>query len=628
MKRIQNLPPSVGGFALLVFLLAVSIATVVPVKIASYLALPLILASVVYPLLRLFPGERGSIAVGRRARTVFDVVVFGSVTLLALVGRWLYPDQAVVFVGLFLVVVGILSVRIFVGPDRVVVLQILCLGVVARATFWFAIPVLGKDVTRMLNSVGHISATGTLMPSAITYYQWFPLSHVLASTALQITGLAPKHGYFTVTSIALVLSLGMVYLVVIYFVDPGNRTVALFALLFAVAASTFLMRRGALPKAQTVATALIPFILYLTVSAADRRNLIPLLVLFGALVLVHNFAPMFVTGFAILWLLVARLYSAAGMDYLRPNKASLSSRDAAITPIVIGVFLISMIQYLRTSHYLNNRVGQIFAILTFDRNILIYLANPAINKGGGGIQPTVSTLANTAIVFDNFDALLRQAGGFLVQAFIMTVATYVLLESLLAKKDDDILARNWVTVGVVLFAGFSFSLLMSFGGFTRRAADSVALVTAPIAGLLAAEFEASLGTVGRGLVVAVFVTGAFFAVTHPGVAITERDPGFEPALTSSETAAFDFLSEYDLAFYSTPYFTGRYYYFTEYGTGQSVSNTIRLRSGDIPGYTIRSAPTDRPFVYRTYYRSYRGDTIPPGYDTVYSSGDIQVVDPS
>lgn len=548
--------------------------------------------------------------------------VFDTVLLLGIVGAVLIPRTTPIGIPVFyywylVVLAGLFAIKILTQPSLLTLVYLVLLAVSNRAAIWFSAPVIGRDPRIHRALVEYVVTTGSIVPRSISYYRWYPVSHVGSAMTSLVTSAPPRHGMFLAMSLVACIGIGAVYLFTVNALDstfsPERRLQAgLFAALVVVFAPWYIQRSASL-IAQSLAIALLPFALYAMTRIDDRRYIL-LFVMFAVLInFTHNLTPLI-----LVFMLVAIFAARAAMQYVSGFIGTRRSAPARYGTSLIAILGLLTVQYWIYIEYYRLQIHRIIELF--------------FSEGDLGSASSGSAIVGT-YEFTPADPFIHVGIEQLVFAAVFLLIGYLVVEY--GRTVQDRLPLALSLASLVVFGGISAVLPFGQGMSlldALRALSAVSLIVAPVFGVLACELR-QRGTAGVAVVVCLLLVfplstaaAASYGVSNPGMSPTERTVGEVQYLTASEDAAVDHLlsEEYRSPTYKTD----------EYIESTATSRTLRdnhPRVDSIGGMaefdqrTIERNMDDGSNVvlYRTVYRDVVGLSPPSGCSSPYDSGDAR-----
>lgn len=563
---------------------------------------------------------------GERLDRLLAVAAFSSVVLTVAVGRrasGTLPDSFYLVVLAGAVVLAWRAVR---TPDVTVLLGMFLLAIAVLLTMHGLVDVYGKDARTHIAVAEYLARTGELIPDRVTYYYWFPAAHVAGVVTSRLLGIPVRDGFVLFLGAAGTIAATASFLLTRHMFDgwiDSERALreasVLGTLLLVFSAYRFAF--SSWPIAQTLGMSLLPFVVYLFLRRTDVRFLLLAVVAFATVELSHNLNPLLIG--LILFTYFATL---AALHVVRTRSLSFD-RDGL--PLVYPLAVVGTVvtyHYIYSGYYLN-----------FKRVLYIFVPGGSVEQAVSSTgRPPGTTVLDAGSLFAGA-RLLFVAGSVLVFALLLVVAGYYVLESL-----PDLGARTargtaWTAMATAV-SGVVFVALYAGEGNANvsRGLYVIALIAAPTGGYVLQRLRTDFGPAGPSVVVALVLALSFFALVHPGVSVTERDPTIATtALTESETAAAEFAYRYELSAYSDEYLAGSDHA-RDLGRRQPADSPLGEhvdRVSTIPMREFNATFFDRypsdhpgaPFIYREYMQRYAGVERPATYNRIYSSGSTSIV---
>lgn len=462
---------------------------------------------------------------------IVDIIIFLFICLLVIFGYqssvgpsdWYYP--------LAIITAGLLAYRILSGyTSNVVQLgQILLFALVLRSVPWFSAAIYGKDRFHQ-EAVGYLVTTGNIIPETVTYYANFPAAHILAATTTLISALPLKVGYFTLGIVEAISIVGVFILAKNIIRDDRG---GLFGALF-VSVAAYHLRAGAEPFAQTLFTALIPFIFYFIFKQnMDVREKILLIVLISCGVIVQNIAPLIILGVGGTIVLSKFVFA-----HVQRSSIELPIRLISIPYITIAIAGVIGIYYYIMADYLTAQTIRIY-------NIVLFFVVPSPSSEGVTSADSVGGAPNIEIFGLELPTLLMWAAPVLVIAGALIIVSVVLLIDIVDSK-----LKTKQTQYIIISGGIYsiFTIFFVSGSSAMRAMPSIAVLISPVIGWLAIrlqmEPDRQLG--GHIIVISLIILVCTAGVLNPIVAKSEwGDDDPQPWLSQSQVTSIEFASDYD-----------------------------------------------------------------------------------
>lgn len=530
------------------------------------------------------------------------------------------------FFALALVATGLICIRIAYRPNLRALFEILLFAVVLRANLWYAAPFIGKDGIRHMFQSGYIAATGQNVPPSFTYHADFPVAHILTASTKMITDLPLEQTYFLTLGIAGIGSTVAVYIFTVHLLGPKAKVGALYAVLF-VLLSVKHINYGSIIRTQILSVSLLSFALLLIIMlwrTQDARLGVLTLVSILAMVKTHNLAPFLLTGMLFLWILAVIIRQQLRL------KDAVNSRSVYLGVVILWVSVLFLTQWMG-ANYLKNQINRIVGILIGNTDVSRAIQKRTSGETAG--TTGTSDMATTDILLE-LDPLLRMSGDILLHAFFMVLIGLLFVEFLCQRSGwdwRDELLNDWLLVVIMMYFLFTVGFLFSSATFTRRALASVSVIMAPAVGFVCWTIIRRRSTGGVVLVTTLLITGAFFGLTHPSNAITERTVGYESYVQEETVESFNFMESYRTSFHADEFYYSRYLY-VQLGEGQALTKNIALRNGELDLIfrfnMYKHQQPDEPYMYRSYLKEYKGQTVPDTFEVLYSVGKAKLVRPA
>lgn len=603
--------------------------------IFAYPLVMFITASIIYLVFRKKPSSSSDFSpdVGRK----LDGVVFALITILAYLGYTSTSSIPDVYFGLYLVAAILVVANILTQPSLFCALEVLLLAINFRGTVWYITPVFGKDARTHSAIIGYIMRTGELIPTSITYYRFYPISHLGAAEIGLIGGLEPKRAFFLFAGLSAACSIVVSYVFIrrLLAVETDWQRPALLGMVI-MAFSAFHIGHTAKLWAQTVAISLIPFVLYLSVSR-DRRRYLLAVFFFVALNITHNLAPALIIMLLTLYLIVDTL-----SDWFVTSVQGYESRHQAY-PILSGaswkiitsiaLFTILTIQYYMVASYFKLQFLRVVRIFLFARGVEAEISDP-VSQG----LPMTDVLS--ANIYLQQVPLLFSASTLLVILFFIVLGGYLYLEQLPTGTSNQPM-MNWVVMSglssVVILLLFFFGQQVSH---VVRGMHILSIIVAPVVGYTFYRFYEQVPSFTSAVFVIILTIFVFLALISPTASIVERTEtsAFTPTLDSSELAGIDFIYEQNVTAYSDSYAASSDHsldFGLRHPAGEPVGSHddplhsyLSVKSGEVGFQSYASEHPDTAFLYRKYIGAYLGISEPDYFDRIYDSGDTTVIYPS
>jgi len=532
---------------------------------------------------------------------VFAVLLFSTIGLLQL--TYSLSGFTDVYYGLLLLFTGIFVVLVLRGRWLFPLVGLLMLAILFRGHIWFSAPIYSKDPRLHTAIVGYMIERNELIPHRISYYWAYPIADIFAKEVALVLAAAPKRAYFYAITVPAVLAAFVAFPAirrVLHYRDDAMAVASVALVLF----SAFHLAESSGPKPQTLSTLYLAVILLLFVIDIPYQRTLAV-VFFFVLVKTHLFAPLIAIGLVASYSLVVYAYPKLVPD----SEYELETSQPYVMAAALGVATLQ--QYHFVGH--------------FRIQVLRFLSTFQPDRGGAGKFIAQAGEFTTTDVPLTLHPLLLQAGTLLVIGFLVVLVGFLFLGELLGVRDDRI-EWTWVLTGAVLFALFAAGFFGS--AVIRRGAAAVSVLTVPLVAfaLLKLARERDAGTTA--VFVVLLLSGAYLGFAHPGVLISERDNGFRPTLDDSEVESMEFVGEMNRRPYSFSYY-GASAFLQTVKEGQPERATRRYRHHsrvrpDTLAEFCRQNP-DEAFVYRPYYETYAGTSVPLGTSVIYSTDDVRVL---
>ncbi len=449
--------------------------------------------------------------------------VFLGITALVIIGRMTGPERPSTYYLLYLLIFTLSIVGATARPSLLSISQILTAAFVARLMIIQSAPVLGGDSTHHIGMTGYILSTGDIVPQSVSYYHWFPNSHIEGAIISHVTGLSPKMGLFLPIAIG-----SLATLVLVYPVSTELSNVAEGKWTGAVAVSAVViawphLRMTATPIAQGLNLVFVPIVLYVTLRPKPRLKFLLILVLVS-LVFVHVLAPYVVTGLLVLSLIYEWSRSVIG------NSIEGSPRSRTQLGIVAAILIVHLLYYHIYSDVINLQTGRI---------IRVFLGQSPVSQeiSGGAIL--------SATVLVELDPVLLFVGSLFVVSIFVVLSNYYLLERLWAGSSYPSMEK-WVLIGTFTFGFAGVAHLVSSDTGISRMFAAALIISMPIIVVASANLRNNSNLLGALIVITLVVSGAFLGISNPQVSIAERTTSSEPLLLESDIAVVKFVNEYNI----------------------------------------------------------------------------------
>jgi hypothetical protein len=503
---------------------------------------------------------------------------------------------------------GAIVLRILLKPSLVVLGQTILLSFLLRVSTWFSAPVIGKDSRLHQALISNIVQTNDLIPASVTYYHYYPVSHITGAEVALIGWVDAKIASFFAFTGASIIGIAIVYFLTERMVGGSARPSqgALFASLFVATAPSHISRSG-LPIAQTVGLGLVPLVLYAAYRSNDIR--FRLLAVFSTLPLVitHNLTPT---------LLVTLLLVVTIADEIFKRVGGITGNVPQFKGSLFAIGLLSTFYYYIVIEYFG---------LQISRASRVFL-------GGQSIATDVSSsqFASTAH-FTLLDPLLHSGSGLYVVASAFVV---VLIGEADSIQDGEIPYREyaWYAGAGVIFAVSGAAIAAGGSELTFRALPFLMLVASLVVGSACQKLDT--GAIGRLAIVLMLLVSPMLAVVaaengvrNPSVSPTNRVQDVPVDMQSNELAATRFATN-RLAKTRMDRYVFSSVVLKSLGErevdGQTNGGDILSRidnlgaTGDMTRNTLNNCSAAT--LYRERYRNFPGLTPPQNRSAIYDSG--------
>ena len=491
---------------------------------------------------------------------ILDALVSVGIVVLVALSRSTPIGVGAPFYWALPVVVLLFVAAIVQRPSRTTLAQLFLFAVALRAAIWFSAPTVGVDAKIHVALTQFIVESGTLPPTDVTYYHWYPLSHIVSGVVTQLSPTTPKQAVFLTQGLYACASLVAVYLFTTWMLedvlDSDDRArAALFAVLV-VAVSPWHLRRTGVLIAQSMGLATVPFVLYTAFRFRERRYAV-LAVGFAALIVfTHNLTPLVLT-----FVLFAVLVTQRLVGVLRRWDPDWRAFDVGYGfPLVFAVGVLT-VQYWIYIQYFDLQVYRLLYLFAAEGDLSEGVAESTLSK------TNAFTLADPFVHIGieqlTFGAALLLL-GFLVlrgrdrptdegrdhrtdEAHDRRTGEEVRTNGAgRIYRDGDAIPMGVFLAASAVFTVLSVSLLVGWGANVIRALPNVAFVVAPAFGYLVVKSYGSRSFVA---IVAVALLLALPLSTTLAVSLGTVHPGLSPTdiqssgnyLTASEDAAVEFV---------------------------------------------------------------------------------------
>ena len=531
----------------------------------------------------------------------FAILLFSTIGLLQL--TYSLSGFTDAYYGLLLLFTGIFAILVLRGRWLFPLIGLLMLAILFRGHIWFSAPIYSKDPRLHTAIVGYMIERNELIPDRISYYRAYPIADIFAKEVALILTATPKRAYFYAITVPAVLAAFVAFPAtrrVLHYRGDAIAVASIALVLF----SAFHLVESSGPKPQTLSTLyLAAILLLLVVDISYRRTLA--VVFFFVLVKTHLLAPLIAIGLVASYFLAVYVYPKLVPD----SEHGPETSQPYVMAAALGVATLQ--QYHFVGH--------------FRIQLLRFLSTFQPDRGGAGKFIAQAGEFTTTDVPLTLHPLLLQAGTLLVIGFLVVLAGFLFLEDLFDIRNDRI-EWTWILTGAVLFALFAAGFFGS--AVIRRGAAAVSVLTAPLVAFALLKLARERGPGTTAVFVALLLSGTYLGFAHPGVLISERDNGFRPTLDDSEVESMEFVDEMDQRPYSFSYYSGSAFLQTvKKGQPERITREYRYHSRVRPG-TLAEFCRQNPgeaFVYRPYYKTYAGTSVPPGTSVIYSTDDIRIL---
>jgi len=442
------------------------------------------------------------------------------------------------------VVVALLAIRILYSPTWHVLVYVVLLGTVIRAAQWYSASVIGRDARQHVVYAEYVANAGNIIPEAVSYYHWYPVTHLLAAAVHLVTGVSPKTALFLGAGVPPVIAVVGIYLLthlVLADTDESARQrAALFAALLVIV-SPWHIARTAGPIAQSLNLAFVPLALYLAIRPERRKVMVLFLGTLTIIAFTHNLTPLVLLVVFAFFLLVQGVLSR--LQFVLPTRPNFSY----VAVVVVGILITQYWMYIQYFRLQANRV--------------VRLLNP-----GGSVESAVkesSVVSEYAISLQ--DPVLHVGFELLLYIALFVLVAHFVVGELLRREPFPL---QWIVVAALFFGWVSVSHFFGRGTRIVRAFPNIVLIVAPVFGYLVSRTWRSRG--GKVVVLAILlllptnaVIAASYGVTNPAISGTDNEIGGRFHLTGPEVAG----AEHAVRYSRKPVYTDRY-----------VSTTLRRRA--------------------------------------------------
>jgi hypothetical protein len=538
------------------------------------------------------------VSISRRTSRFLAVVCYLGTAVMTILVWTASSGVPFLFYVMIVVIAGLLALLIATAPRLRTFVPIVLFATTIRATYWYAAPILGRDVRYHLAFTRYIVKTGELIPETVNYgyYHFYPIAHIVSAAVAEITGVSTRIAFFLAIGLGTVGGIVVVAAIIPRYI-PLSRDGLIRAVLFTalyLAVAPFHLTYSTVLIAQSLMLLFIPITL-LTFIADNRKLVFVGLFIAGVLLITHN-APglvIVVTG-GILMFMNLLLSSTNYPVVRRRTSANL-----------VAVVSIGLVTYWISINYLDlqvARVSRLFAV-------------------GGSLSQTSSADAVSHISL--FDPLLQTAIGLLFGgAFLIALSLAFarnITEENLDFPADYFIATSFLLAGIgaVLFVGLDTRII--------RFVPLASIFVAPIVGYISSKIGIR-GRAGIVVVVALMVLLPSFILVSaagpgysPGDAVTEPRPGlYRLYLSQSEIRGAETASGV-----TREITTNRYV-----GTSLAYQNGIRENASGVKKIDVMNSgwPTrcNNAFYIRDYYGPAFGVYPPQESDIVLDVGDARL----
>lgn len=540
--------------------------------------------------------------------SLLDIVVFALISsgfLIVIQSTGGAPDIVYWIVALS---AGVIVLRILVDPSLLAMVQVILLSFLVRTSTWFSAPVIGRDSRLHQAIIANIVNTNDLIPASVTYYHYYPVSHIIGAEVASISDVDAKIASFIAITGSSIAGIVIMYLLVDRIISDSaspSKSSLLAAMFVATAPSH--VQRGALPIAQTFGLGLVPVVLYAAYRSDDIR--FRLLAVFSVipLVITHNLTP------ALLFTLL--LVVTLGTVCIR--KVGVESGNVTnFGFVLVAIGLLTTLYYYIIIDYFGMQIFRLHRV---------FLGGQSIST-----DITSSRFASSA-EFTLKDPLLHLGSGLYIVAAAFVVLVIGAANSI---RDGAISSRRYtwyMGVGSVFGVG---GAAIALGGseLTFRALPFIMLVATLVVG--AAFSQLDNGLVGRVAIVVMLlispllgVIAAENGIRNPGVTPTNRVQDVTVDMRSDELVAARFAinripkTRVDMYVYTSLIIMSLG---QEHFNPLSTGNDLRSRLESIGGITGLSAGSlvdcSSATLYRERYRNFPGLEPPTRNSAIYNSG--------
>ena len=507
---------------------------------------------------------------------------------------------------------GAIVLRILLKPSLIVLVQIVLLSFLLRASTWFSAPIIGTDPRLHQALIGYVAHTHELIPVSISYYHHYPVAHVWGAEIMFLGDMDAKAATFLAITGGSIIGIAIIYTLLERLIEgrKGRSRAALFAALF-VATVPSHVAKGGLPYTQTLGLGLVPLVLYSVYRSNDVR--FRLLAIFSTIpvVFTHNLTP------ALLFTLLFFI-SFAGIVSQRMEGQSGEVTNFGISLVFIG--LLTTIHYYIVIDYFGLQISRLSTIFL----------------GGQSISGDVSTsLFGSSGAFTIQDPFLHLGSGLYVVA---AAFVFVLIDDADSIQHGAIPYRQyaWYAGVGVIFAISGAAIAAGGSEVTFRTLPFLMLVAAIVIGSACDRLATS--TIGRlALVVMLLVSPALAVVAaengvrNPGVSPTNRVQDVTVDMQRDELAAANFATNRRANTRMDAYVHSSMV-FKRLGERQVTlqTNEMDIQSridsfGSISELTRGSLTNcSSTTLYRERYRSFPGLNPPLNSSAIYDSGSARL----
>ncbi|MFC6733706.1 hypothetical protein [Haladaptatus sp. DYSN1] len=439
-----------------------------------------------------------------------------------------------VYYGSVAVLVGLLAFRIIYNPTRLALVYIVVVAILIRATIWHSAPVVGRDARMHMALGAYIASTGQVAPELVSYYHWYPVTHVLSGAVILFTGLTAKVSLFVAAAIQPVIAIGVVYcLIELLFpdADPVSRRRAALLGATLIVVSPWHVARTSVPIAQSLNLVFVTLVLYFALRSHQRIYLRLLIPIVALITFTHNLTPFILTFFLGMFVFVQLAGRLIGLP-----------RVIYYSRLVVFGVLILTVQYWIYISFFQLQVWRVLRLL----------------RPSESLSARVDSSEITAkFAFSLADPLVQVGLELLVYISLFIIAAFLVLRQLLRREATP--ATTWVVTVAFIFGMMTALHFVGEGTQIDRSFQNLSVLVAPVFAFVSLRLVRTRpGKVFLVLVLVVFPASTLFAATagvsNPMMSTTERTVGERTYLTDSEIAG----AEHAIAYVEDPVFTDIY----------------------------------------------------------------------